>query len=219
MEQIIDLSHVIEHEMITYPGLPGPIISDHLSREASRAVYAPGTEFQIGRLEMVSNTGTYLDTPSHRYPSGFDLAGLPIERIVNLPGVCVQSAGPALGPELLEGLDLAGCAVVFATGWDRHWRTDQYGAPEHPYLTTDVAEALINAGAFVAGIDSVNIDDTRSTSRPIHSMLLEAGILIVEHMTQLDRLIGHPFRFFAAPPKVRGMGTFPVRAFAIVEST
>ncbi len=218
MEQIIDLSHVIEHEMITYPGLPGPVISDHLSREASRAVYAPGTEFQIGRLEMVANTGTYLDTPSHRYPSGFDLADLPIEHVVNVPGICVQSPGPALVADLLDGVDVAGCAVLFATGWDRYWRTDQYGAPEHPFLTTDVAEALIAGGAFVAGIDSVNIDDTRGTTRPIHSMLLEAGILIVEHMTRLDRLPGRRFRFFAAPPKIRGMGTFPVRAFAIVDS-
>lgn len=216
MEQIVDLSHVIEHEMITYPGLPGPLISDHLSREASRAVYAPGTEFQIGRLEMVANTGTYLDTPSHRYPSGFDLAGLPIERVVNVPGVCVQNPGPELGADLLDGIDITGRAVLFATGWDRHWRTDQYGAPEHPFLTTDVAQALISGGAFVAGIDSVNIDDTRGATRPIHSMLLDAGILIVEHMTELHRLVDQRFRFFAAPPKVRGMGTFPVRAFAII---
>jgi kynurenine formamidase len=124
---------------------------------------------------------------------------------------------PAVGPELLDGLDLAGCAVLFATGWDRHWRTDTYGAPEHPYLSTDVAAALVAAGVVVAGIDSVNIDDTRDTTRPIHSALLQAGILIVEHMTQLDQLVGRRFRFFAAPPKVRGMGTFPVRAFALVD--
>ena len=124
MGDIVDLSHVIEHEMITYPGLPGPRISDHLSREASRAVYAPGTEFQIGRLEMVANTGTYLDTPAHRYPHGFDLAELPLDRVADVPGVCVSSAGPALGADLLDGVDLRGRAVLFSTGWDRHWRTE-----------------------------------------------------------------------------------------------
>jgi kynurenine formamidase len=217
VSEIVDLSHVIEHEMVTYPGLPGPRISDHLSREASRAVYAPGTEFQIGRLEMVSNTGTYLDTPAHRYPHGFDLAGLPIDHVADVRGVCVPAAGPDVGTDVLDGLDLRGRAVLFATGWDRHWRTEQYGAPEHPFLTSGVAEELIAAGAVVAGIDSVNIDDTRGKERPIHSMLLDAGILIVEHMTALDRLVGQSFRFFAVPPKVRGMGTFPVRAFAIVD--
>lgn len=217
MERIVDLSHVIEHEMVTYPGLPGPQISDHLSREASRAVYAPGTEFQIGRLEMVANTGTYLDTPSHRYPSGFDLAELPIERVADVPGICVTCAGQAVGTDVLDGLELQGHAVLFATGWDHHWRTTQYGAPEHPFLTTEVAEALIAGGVVVAGIDSVNIDDTRTNSRPIHSSLLDAGILIVEHMTNLEQLAGQQFRFFAVPPKVRGMGTFPVRAFAITD--
>lgn len=203
--------------MITYPGLPGPVITDHLTREASRERYAPGTEFQIGRVEMVSNTGTYLDTPAHRYPDGFDLAGLPLDRVADVGGVCVAGAGPALDVHLLDGLDLAGRAVLFATGWDRNWRTDQYGAPEHPYLTTETAAALVAAGAVVAGIDSVNIDDTRGNERPIHSMLLEAGILIVEHLTELAQLAGRQFRFFATPPKVRGMGTFPVRAFAIVD--
>lgn len=218
MSEIVDLSHVIEHDMVTYPGLPGPRISDHLSREASRQVYAPGTEFQIGRLEMVSNTGTYLDTPAHRYAHGFDLAGLPIDRVADVPGVCVMAAGPEVGVDVLDGLDLRGSAVLFATGWDQHWRTDRYGAPEHPFLTNEVGAALIAGGAVVAGIDSVNIDDTRGKERPIHSMLLDAGILIVEHLTALDRLVGRSFRFFATPPKVRGMGTFPVRAFAIVDS-
>ena len=123
VEQIVDLSHTIEHEMTTYPGLPGPVISDHLSREASRSIYAPGTEFQIGRIDMVANTGTYLDTPSHRYPTGFDLAGLDLERIANVRGLCVHGADPALGPDLLDGHDVHGGAVLFATGWDRHWRT------------------------------------------------------------------------------------------------
>ncbi len=217
MERIVDLSHVIEHEMVTYPGLPGPHISDHLSREASRAVYAPGTEFQIGRLDMVANTGTYLDTPSHRYPSGFDLAGLPIERVANVPGISVTCPGQAVGTDVLDGLALQGHAVLFATGWDRQWRTTRYGAPEHPFLSIEVADALIAAGVVVAGIDSVNIDDTRTNARPIHSMLLDAGILIVEHMTNLEQLAGREFRFFAVPPKVSGLGTFPVRAFAITD--
>jgi kynurenine formamidase len=218
MEQIVDLSHTIEHEMTTYPGLPGPLISDHLSRDASRSFYAPGTEFQIGRIDMVANTGTYLDTPSHRYADGFDLAELPIERVANVRGLCVSSEGPELGPELLEGHDFRGQAVLFATGWDRYWRTDRYGATEHPFLTLGAAEALIAGGAVVAGIDSVNIDDTRDTTRPIHSMLLDAGILIVEHMTNLGQIAAKRFRFFAVPPKIRGMGTFPVRALAILET-
>lgn len=217
MAELIDLSHEIEHEMVTYPGLPGPLISDHLSREASRSVYAPGTEFHIGRIDMIANTGTYLDTPSHRYHTGIDLAGLPLEQVAGLPGVCVRSDGPALGPRLLDGVDLAGRAVLFSTGWDRHWRTERYGDAEHPYITLEAAEALVFGGAVLVGIDSVNIDDTRTNARPIHSELLAAGIVIVEHLTGLDRLLGRPFRFFAVPPKVRGMGTFPVRAFAVVD--
>jgi kynurenine formamidase len=216
MAELVDLSHPIEHDMITYPGLPGPQIGDHLSREASRAHYAPGTEFQIGRIEMVSNTGTYLDTPAHRYPDGHDLSGLPLERVANVPGVCVRVDAPSVGPDLLAGLDVRGCAVLFATGWDRHWRTDRYGDPSHPYVEVDTADALIAGGAVLAGIDSVNIDDTRGNARPIHSALLAAGILVVEHLTALDRLVGRQFRFFAVPPAVRGMGTFPVRAFAVL---
>ena len=217
MAELVDLSHPIEHDMITYPGLPGPQIGDHLSREASRAHYAPGTEFQIGRIEMVANTGTYLDTPAHRYADGHDLAGLALERVANVPGVCVRADGNFADPALLDGLDIRGCAVLFATGWDRHWRTDRYGDPSHPAVAVETAAALIAGGAVLAGIDSVNIDDTRGNARPIHSALLAAGILIVEHMTGLDRLVGRPFRVFAVPPAVRGMGTFPVRAFAVLD--
>lgn len=217
MAELIDLSHPIEHDMVTYPGLPGPRISDHLSREASRDHYAPGTEFQIGRIEMVSNTGTYIDTPAHRYPNGHDLSGVPLDRVANVPGLCIRVDGPCAEAGLLHGLDLRGRAVLFATGWDRHWRTDRYGDPAHPYVGVETAGALVAGGAVLAGIDSVNIDDTRGNSRPIHSALLAAGILIVEHLTGLDRLVGHGFRFFAVPPMVRGMGTFPVRAFAVLD--
>jgi arylformamidase len=213
--QLVDLSHVVEHGMTTYPGLPGPVISDHLSREESRARYAPGTEFQIGRIDLIANTGTYLDTPAHRYPDGYDLASLDLGRCADLPGICIRASGPAIGPEAVDGLDVAGRAVLFATGWSVHWRSDRYGDADHPYLTDETAAALAAGGSALVGIDSVNIDDTSGGERPAHTVLLAAGIPIVEHLTGLDLLGAGPFRFFAVPVKVRGMGTFPVRAFAI----
>ncbi|MGH8871456.1 MAG: cyclase family protein [Acidimicrobiia bacterium] len=216
MAHLIDLSHVIEAGMVTYPGLPGPGIGEHLSRVDSRANYEAGTEFLIGRIDMIGNTGTYLDTPFHRYPDGFDLAGLALDDVVDLPGVCIQATAPEIGPEVIDGLDLTGRAVLFATGWDRHWRTEAYGDPGHPYVSAGLADALVEGGAVLVGIDSVNIDDTRGGARPAHSGLLAAGIPIVEHLTGLGRLVGREFRFFAVPPKVQGFGTFPVRAFAVV---
>jgi arylformamidase len=206
---IVDLSHPFGDGTITYPGLPGPTISDHLSRVDSRERYAPGVEFQIGRIEMVSNTGTYLDTPFHRYPDGHDLSGLDLARVVDVPGLLID--GTVLGDE-----DVAGRAVLFQTGWDEHWATDRYGDPSHPYLLPETAEALVAGGAAVVGIDSVNIDSTVTGERPIHTALLAAGIPIVEHLTNLAALSGRPFRFTAAPPAVVGMGTFPVRAIAVV---
>ena len=222
MAIIVDLSHAIEHGTITYPGLPGPVISDHLSREASRERYAPGYEFQIGRIDMVSNTGTYLDTPFHRFPDGHDLSALDPARVAAVPGIVVDGGGVGaqeIGPDALatvEGLDIAGRAVLFRTGWDRHWGTDRYGEPDHPYLAAAVAERLAEAGAAVVGIDSVNIDDTRTGERPVHTALLAAGVPIVEHLTGLDRIAGRPFTFFAVPPAIRRMGTFPVRALAVI---
>ena len=213
MPEILDLSHAIADGTITYPGLPGPVITDHLSREASRERYAPGYEFQIGRIDMVANTGTYLDTPFHRYGDGHDLAGLDLARVVSVPGVLVEAtAGPEAGPELLEGLELSGRAVLFHTAWDVHWGTERYGAPEHPNLAVATAERLVAGGAAVVGIDSVNIDATRTGERPIHSALLAAGIPIVEHLCRLEGIAGRAFTFTA----VAGMGTFPVRAVAVV---
>lgn len=217
MPRLIDLSHPIEAGMVTYPGLPGPVITDHLTRQESRSHYAEGTEFQIGRIDMVSNTGTYLDTPFHRFGDGFDLADLPLEKAANLPGVCLRAEGQENGPGLLDDVDIQGRAVLFATGWDRHWGTDGYGDPSHPYLSADAAETIAQRGAALVGIDSVNIDDTRAGTRPAHTTLLEAGIPIVEHLTGLGELVGGDFRFFALPPRVRGMGTFPIRAMAIVD--
>ena len=213
---LVDLSHPIEHGMTTYPGLPGPVISDFLTREASRERYDAGTEFQIGDIQMVANTGTYLDTPAHRFHDGFDLSELPLECIADLDGVCLVGEG-RITPDVLDGHNVAGRAVLFATGWDCHWRTEHYGDATHPYLTAGLAERLVEERAVLVGIDSVNIDDTTGGTRPVHTMLLAAGIPIVEHLTGLRPLVGASFRFSAVPPKVKGMGTFPIRAWAIID--
>jgi kynurenine formamidase len=212
--RLVDLSHAVEHGMTTYPGLPGPVITDHLSREASRDRYAPGTEFQIGRIDMVANTGTYLDTPFHRYAGGHDLSAVPLEAVAGVPGVVVDAAGPAIGAEAFEGLDLAGKAVVVRTGWSRHWGTAHYGAGGHPHLGVEAVERLVAVGPALVGIDSVNLDGTADGARPAHTALLGAGIYVLEHLTGLDQLDRPGFEIFAVPVKVRGMGTFPVRAFA-----
>jgi arylformamidase len=210
----VDLSHIVEHGMVTYRGLPAPLICDFLSREASRAIYAPGTEFHIGRIDMVANTGTYVDSPFHRYAGGKDLSQLPLESLAHLEGL-VLDCPEGLRSRDLQGIDVRGKAVLLHTGWDRHWRTDAY-FEGHPYVTRDAAECLAAAGATLVGIDSFNIDDTADLTRPAHSILLGAGIPICEHMTNLAALPRSGFRFSAVPVKVRGFGTFPVRAFALL---
>ena len=212
---VIDLSHTIGHGTVTYPGLPAPVICDFLSREASRALYAEGVEFHIGRIDMVANTGTYLDSPFHRYADGRDLADLPLDWLVNLEGIRVRCDLPAIGPQVFEGLPIRGKAVLVETGWSRHWETPAY-LSGHPFLTEAAAEFLKRSGARLVGIDSLNIDDIADKGRPVHSILLAAEIPIVEHMTNLAALPDAGFRFSAAPVKVRAFGTFPVRAFAIV---
>jgi kynurenine formamidase len=212
---LIDLSHTIEHGMITYKGLPAPLICDFLSREASRARYAPGTEFHIGRIDMVANTGTYLDSPFHRFAEGKDLADLPLGGLAALDGLLVRvPAGQrAISKDLFAGLPLTGKAILVQTNWDRHWRTDAY-FEGHPFLTGDAAQFLREAGVKLVGIDSYNIDDTADLRRPVHTILLGNEIPIVEHMTGLAKVPSEGFKFFAVPPKVRAFGTFPVRAFA-----
>jgi kynurenine formamidase len=211
----IDLSHTIEHGMITYRGLPAPLICDYLSREASQKLYAEGTEFHIGRIDMVANTGTYLDSPFHRYADGKDLSELPLTSLAGLESVVVRCDAMAITREAFEDLDLQNKAVLVQTGWDRHWRTDAY-FEGNPFLTAEAALFLKQSGVRLVGIDSYNIDDTRGKTRPVHSTLLGAEIPIVEHMTGLDQLPEAGFRFFAVPPKVKAFGTFPVRAFAMV---
>jgi arylformamidase len=216
--RLVDLSHTIEHGMTTYPGLPGPLICDYLSREACRDRYAPGVEFQIGKIEMVANTGTYLDSPFHRYAEGKDLSQLPLESLADLEAVVVRippGAGRAISRPAFEGLELDGKAVLVQTGWDVHWRTERY-LSGHPFLTGEAAEYLVSEGAALVGIDSLNIDDTDDLARPVHSTLLGAELPIVEHLCNLGSLPVEGFRFFAVPAKVVRFGTWPVRAFGNV---
>jgi arylformamidase len=220
MNRLFDLSHPIENGMITYAGLPGPVIGDFLSREASGALYDGSAEFQIGKIELVANTGTYLDTPFHRFADGMDLSEIDLRAICGLDGIRVDATDATergIGANRFAGLDLTGKAVLIRTGWDRHWRTEAYFAG-HPFLTREVAELLVEAGVKLVGIDSYNIDDTGDLDRPVHTTLLGAGIPIVEHLTGLHYLPETGFRVTAVPPMIRGMGSFPVRAFAEVIS-
>ena len=212
----VDLSHSVEHGMITYKGLPAPVISDFLSREDSRNHYDPGTEFHIGKIEMVANTGTYLDSPFHRYARGKDLAHLALESLANVDGIVVHCFDRAIDEQTLDGVEVQGKAVLFHTGWDVHWRTETYWNGEHPFLTEACATRLAKSGATIVGIDSYNIDSTQDGKRPAHSILLGHDIPIVEHLCGLRELPDSGFKFFAVPVKVREFGTFPVRAFALV---
>ena len=224
--KLIDVSHVVESGMITYKGLPAPLICDYLSRERSRGRYAAGTEFQIGQISMVANTGTYVDAPFHRYAEGKDLSELPLESLADVECVVVRVGGEEekkRGGGKLGGIDevtlsaaeLKGKAVLFDTGWSAHWRTDRY-FEGHPFLTERLARRLVDAGVRLVGIDSHNIDDTSTNARPVHSTLLGREIPIAEHLTNLAAVPERGSRFFAVPVKVKGFGTFPVRAFAAV---
>lgn len=213
---LIDLSHTIEHGTLTYRGLPAPIVCDYLSREESRKIYAPGTEFQIAKIEMVANTGTYLDCPFHRYEQGKDLADISLEQFANLPAVLVRAdfrKTKAVDIDFFEGIDVRGKAVLVNTNWSEHWGTDAY-FENNPFLTEAAAAFLVAGGAVLVGIDSHNIDDTNGNIRPVHTVLLGNDVLIVEHLCNLHLLPGEGFLFSAVPPKFRGVGTFPVRAFA-----
>ncbi|HMP98438.1 MAG TPA: cyclase family protein [Cyclobacteriaceae bacterium] len=217
---LIDLSHVIEHGTLTYKGLPAPVICDYLSREESKKFYSKGTEFQIGKIEMVANTGTYIDCPFHRYADGKDLAAITLEQFTDLPGIVIRAdhrQHMAIDEKYFTGLDVSGKALLINTNWDEYWNTEMY-FDNHPFLTEAAAKYLVEAGAKLVGIDSHNIDDTRANSRPVHSILLGNEVLIVEHMCNLKALPNENFLFSAIPPKFRGLGTFPVRALAKLNS-
>lgn len=217
VHRLIDLSQTIFSGLVTYPGLPAPTITPHLTREESKSHYAPGTEFAIDKISMVGNTGTYLDSPFHRYPDGSDLSEINIENLVGLPAEVfhlTDATERGIPAEVFYERELKGSAVLLHTGWDRHFGTEQYGK-DAPFLTESGARYLVEVGVKLVGIDSVNIDNTQSGGeRPAHSLLLRAGILVVEHLTSLDQLPPQGARFTAVPPKVKSFGTFPVRAFA-----
>ena len=212
----IELNHPIRSGMVTYPGLPAPVIGTHLTREAAERIYAPGVTFHIGMITICTNTGTYLDVPFHRYADGYDLTDLPLERIAAVPAVVVDRVGErSIGLADLDLTELAGFAVLVRTDHSRHFGSDAY-ATAHPHLTADAARRLVDAGVACVGIDSLNIDQTDDPTRPVHSALLGAGVPIVEHLTNLAALPERGFTFTAVPPRIEGAGTFAVRAYATV---
>lgn len=216
MKRYVDLSHTISDGLVTYKGLPAPLICDYLTREASRDLYEEGTSFSIASINMVGNTGTYMDCPYHRFEDGRDFNEFFISDMADLPGLKVSVPYEdrlSVGPDLFEELDLKGKAILIETGWSRHWNTERY-FEHHPFLTREAAEYLRQHEVKLVGIDSYNIDNTGSNARPAHTILLGANILIVEHLCQLHLVPSHDFLFSALPPKIRGMGSFPVRAFA-----
>lgn len=217
VREFVDLSHTIEDGMITYKGLPAPVISEYMSREESRASYSEETTFQIGQIMMVANTGTYLDSPFHRYADGKDLSQLQLASVADLQGVVVRAipGERKIGIEQFENVDVRGKAALVHTGWDRYWGSERY-LEGHPFLLEEAAQRIVEEQAALVGIDSLNIDDTSDRKRPVHSILLGSDIPIVEHLCHLERLPDEGFRFFAVPVKIKGLGTFPCRVFAII---
>ena len=217
--RVIDLSHTIESGLVTYKGLPAPVICDFLSRKESRHIYEEGTEFQIGKIEMVANTGTYIDCPFHRFEQGEDLSQVPLESFIDLKAIVIRvphSETREVTKQHVAAYDVSHRAVLIHTGWDEYWNTERYY--EHsPYLTQEAAEYLRDNHAKLVGIDSLNIDNTMGKSRPVHTILLGANILIVEHLCNLQHVPSEKFTFTAIPPKFKGVGSFPVRAFAKVK--
>lgn len=215
--ELIDLSHSIADGLLTYPGLPAPSVSDFMGYEESRSHYAQGTEFRIGKIELVGNTGTYVDAPSHRFRGGRDLGSIGLDEVADLPGIVVHvdiDRGRAIDRDPFEGLSVEGKAVLVHTGWSKHFGNEAY-FEGHPFLTEQAAMFLVEQGAALVGIDSLNIDDTEDGRRPVHTILLRNEVPVVEHLTHLESLPDDAFRFFAVPPKIKGLDSFPVRAFAL----
>ncbi len=215
MPRFVDLSHAIADGMDAYPGLPSPRIGAHLDHESSREEYAGKANFCIGHVDMVGNVGTYIDSPYHRYPDKADLSALPVDAMAGLPGLIVEETGDRAIMVDLSGQDIAGRAVLFHTGWDARWGTPGYW-DLGPFIAEQTVTGLIEGGAALVGIDAWNVDDTEDPARPVHTRLLAEGILVVEHLCNLDALPGEGFRFSAVPPAIVGAPSFPVRAYAEV---
>ena len=214
MLNLVDLSHRVISGQETYPGLPAPKISDYISHQDSRSHYTNGTEFQIGKIQMVMNTGTYVDSPFHRYRDKPDISAMELDRLANLEGLCIRTGGACCDLSALNDSDVRNKAVLIDTGWSTHWGTPRYFSG-HPFVSAEAAQWLAESGAAHVGIDSLNIDSTDDPLRPVHSILLEAGIPITEHLCNLHSIPDSGFRYFAVPARVVGAGSFPVRAFAI----
>lgn len=215
MSSLVDLSHRIVSGLQTYPGLPAPEIDAYMSHQSSRTQYTEGTEFHIGQIRMVMNSGTYVDSPFHRFPDQRDVSELQLHKLAYLDSVCIRTGGANLDARDLAHVEVRNKAVLIHTGWSRHWGTQQYFSG-HPFVTAAAADYLVEQGAVHVGIDSLNIDSTDDGTRPVHTSLLRAGIPITEHLTNLHALPDHGARYFAVPVKVAGAGSFPVRAFAII---
>ena len=215
--RLVDLSHTIQDGLVTYPGGYPVGVTAHLTREASQSHYADGTTFQIDRIDMTGPTGTYLDAPFHRHADMTDLAGLPLTSTAGLDGIVVKAPPDGgLGPELFQGKNITGKAVLVRTGFSDHFGTDRY-FQDPPFLTRETAEYLAGNKAALVGVDFMNVDSTNDPARPVHTILLGRNIPIVEHLTNLDQLPDKGFLFFAVPPKVKSMGSITVRAFALID--
>jgi arylformamidase len=188
-----------------------------LDHEQSRPHYQGEAEFYISKLELVGNTGTYIDSPFHRHREGSDLSEVPLEAVSGVPGIVLQGTVGADRAVSLEAEEarLAGGAVLIRTGWDARWGTDAYWEPG-PYISPDALELLLRARPRLVGVDFWNVDDTSDPSRQVHTRLLAEDILIVEHLCNLGALPPSGFTFFAVPPRIVSGASFPVRAFAVV---
>jgi len=218
MKKYVELNHVLEDQMRAYPGFPPPVIRALMDHEESRPYYDDKAEFFIGRVDMVCNIGTYLDSPFHRYPDGADLSQIPLEMVAGVSGIVLDAVMSSSRSIMIDcsDLKLRERAVLVRTGWDKRWGTEDYWEPG-PYLADDFIDLLIRAKPKLLGVDFWNVDNTMDPARPAHTRLLAANVLLVEHLCNLSVLPRTGFRFFAVPLRIVRGASFPVRAFAEID--